>query len=321
MTGPGRLSALGGFAATGALLGLALGAGVALLLLGLPILRRPTLQARLAPYVQDVLPPSRLLDRHLVVTPVPLLRRLVEPVLRRAALRASSLLGAATSVQRRIDRAGLSIDVETFRAEQLLWTAAGAAAGGAVATGAWCAGRGDALALAMLVVLAAAAGFAARDWLLSHQAKHRERQMMAEFPTVAEMLALAVGAGEGPVAALERVASLCRGELSDELRRTMAEARAGASLVQALQGLSARTELAPLARFVDGVVVAVERGTPLAEVLRGQAQDVREAGQRALLESAGRKEIAMMVPVVFGVLPVTVLFAVYPGFAFLRMGL
>ena len=65
------------------------------------------------------------------------------------------------------------------------------------------------------------------------------------------------------------------------------------------------------------MVVAVERGTPLAEVLRAQAQDVREAGRRALMEAGGRKEIAMMVPVVFLVLPVTVLFAVFPGFTFL----
>ena len=34
---------------------------------------------------------------------------------------------------------------------------------------------------------------------------------------------------------------------------------------------------------------------------------------------AGRKEIAMMVPVVFLILPVTVLFAIYPGVAFLRL--
>jgi tight adherence protein C len=59
----------------------------------------------------------------------------------------------------------------------------------------------------------------------------------------------------------------------------------------------------------------------LADVLRAQAADVREAGQRALMDTAGKKEIAMMIPVVFLVLPVTVLFAVYPGFAFLRLGL
>jgi tight adherence protein C len=31
------------------------------------------------------------------------------------------------------------------------------------------------------------------------------------------------------------------------------------------------------------------------------------------METGGRREIAMMIPVVFGVLPVTVLFALFPG--------
>ena len=81
----------------------------------------------------------------------------------------------------------------------------------------------------------------------------------------------------------------------------------------ALQGVSARTSLAPLARFVDGVAVAVDRGTPLADVLRAQATDVRELGKRDLIEAGGRKEIGMMMPVVFLVLPVTIVFALYPG--------
>jgi len=80
-----------------------------------------------------------------------------------------------------------------------------------------------------------------------------------------------------------------------------------------------RTGLTSLSRFVDGIVVAVERGTPLADVLRAQAQDVRESGRRAVMDEAGRKEIGMMVPVVFLILPVTVLFAIYPGVAFLRL--
>ena len=95
----------------------------------------------------------------------------------------------------------------------------------------------------------------------------------------------------------------------------------GLDFVEQLEGLAARTSLPPLARFVDGVAVAVERGTPLAEVLRSQAQDVRELGRRRLMESGGRKEIAMMVPVVFLVLPVTVLFAVYPGLVSLDLQL
>ena len=40
---------------------------------------------------------------------------------------------------------------------------------------------------------------------------------------------------------------------------------------------------------------------------------MREAGRRELIEVAARKEIFMMVPVVFLVLPVTVLIAFWPG--------
>jgi tight adherence protein C len=143
--------------------------------------------------------------------------------------------------------------------------------------------------------------------------------MIAEFPTVAEMLALAVTAGEGPVGALERVTRLSSGELSRELGRALSEARAGASLVSALEAMAARTSLPALARFVDGMAIAVERGTPLADVLRAQATDVREEGRRALLEAGGRKEIAMLFPVVFLVLPVTIVFALFPGFYSLRL--
>ena len=305
---------------SGALVGGLLGLGLAVVVRYLPVTRQPSLDARLAPYVADVLPMSRLLAPHGVASAVPVLQRVLDRAVRRVAARLQELLGGASSVQRRLDRAGVDADVESFRAEQVVWAALGGLAGGAVAGTLWWSRHAHPIALSVLVLAVTVASFAARDWTLTHQARRRERLMMAEFPTVAEMLALAVGAGEGPVAALERVAHLSHGELAVELRRTLADARSGASLVQALQGLSSRTDLAPLVRFVDGVVVAVERGTPLAQVLRGQAQDVREAGQRELLEGAGRKEIAMMVPVVFGVLPVTVLFAVYPGFAFLRMG-
>ncbi len=302
----------------GGLLGLLLGVGLWLVVTGMPLLRRPDLDARLEPYVRDVVRPSRLLGE--APRPTSVLVRLLEPLLHDLGASVGTLLGGGASVRRRLERAGRVPDVEAFRARQVVWGAAGLALGGPVATAVWWQRPGAVVPLVLLVLVSGASGVASCDWWLSQLAGRREHRMLAEFPTVAELLALAVGAGEGPVGALDRVARLSHGELADELRRTLADARAGASLVQALQGLSDRTGLVPLQRFVDGVVVAVERGTPLADVLRAQAQDVRAAGRRALMDAAGRKEIAMMVPVVFGVLPVTVLFAVYPGFAFLRLG-
>jgi tight adherence protein C len=223
-------------------------------------------------------------------------------------------LGGTASVRRRLDQAGQEMTVEDFRAQQVLWGAVGLAAGLGASLVAAAKGDFSALLLLVLSLGGAVTGVLLRDQVLSRDVARREERIMAEFPTIAELLALAVAAGEGPVGALERVTRISRGELAGELRRALAQARAGQSLVQALQGVATRTSLAPLARFVDGVAIAVERGTPLADVLRAQAVDVREAGKRALLEAGGRKEIAMMIPVVFLVLPVTVLFALFPGF-------
>jgi tight adherence protein C len=165
--------------------------------------------------------------------------------------------------------------------------------------------------------LLCAAGFGAgvvlRDNHLSSQVKQRERRVVAEFPVVAELLSLAVAAGEGPVAALDRVCRRSRGDLSADLERVLAAVRLGEPVGTAFDALAARTGVPVVARFAQGVAVAVERGTPLADVLHAQAADVREASRRDLIETAARKEVFMMVPVVFLVLPVTVLFAFFPG--------
>jgi tight adherence protein C len=230
-------------------------------------------------------------------------------------------MGGADTVRRRQLRAGLPADVDRFRAEQVLWGALGSAVGGAVGTASVVLRDAGPVVVLTFTLVGAGIGVTGADYLLSRRAARREARMLMEFPTVAELLALAVGAGEGAVGALDRVCRLSTGELAGELRRCLADARAGANLPTALSGLADRTGLPSLRRFVDGVVIAVQRGTPLADVLRAQAQDVREEGRRGLMESGGRKEIAMMVPVVFLILPVTILFAVFPGFTFFRFTL
>ena len=132
-------------------------------------------------------------------------------------------------------------------------------------------------------------------------------------------LALSVAAGESPVSALDRVVRRSHGALSDDLAQVLARIRTGEPVGAAFESLARSTGLPIVARFATGITVAMERGTPLADVLHAQAADVREAGRRLLIETAARKEIAMMAPVVFFVLPVTILFAFYPGVLGLRL--
>ncbi|MEW1955088.1 type II secretion system F family protein [Terrabacter sp. NPDC080008] len=311
-----------GWSWVGASAGVLLLAGLALVVAGVPARRRPTLDDRLVPYLRDTPRPSTLL-----APPAPPrgpfgFGELFAPYVAHLGRGVGAVFGGAPSVARRQLRAGRPADVEAFRAEQVMAGALGGLGGLAfTALVAVAQRRFPVPVLVVMVMVGVLGGIAVRDYALSRAASRREARMLTEFPTVAELLALAVSAGEGAVGALERVCRLSRGELSDELRRCLADARAGANLPTALQGLADRTGLMSLTRFVDGIVVAVERGTPLAEVLRAQAQDVREDGRRALMEEGGKKEIYMMVPIVFLTLPVTVLFALFPGLSFLHLKL
>ncbi|KZM78413.1 type II secretion system F family protein [Cellulosimicrobium sp. I38E] len=304
---------------TGASIGALGGVGVLLVAAGVRG-RAIRLDERLAPYLRTHDTTSVLLRDQPTWTPFPTVERLVAPVLADAG-RALERLGSTSSdVRRRIERAGRRQTVEQFRARQLVWGVVGLALGTSFAI-VLAATRGSSVVLlALLALLCGVGGVLVCDHALTRAVRRREQRMLAEFPTVAELLALAVNAGEGPVAALERVATTAHGELSEELRATLASVRAGTPLARALEQLADRTGLPSLTRFAEGVAVAVERGTPLADVLRAQAQDVRESGRRALMEAGGKKEVAMMIPVVFLILPVTVVFAVYPSLATLRLG-
>jgi tight adherence protein C len=239
---------------------------------------------------------------------------LVRPFVVDAARRLDRFLGGRAGLARRLTQAGGRTGIEEFRVQQVVCAVVGALIGAFAVLLRTVFEIGPPPAVGVVLVVAGVAGgIVARDYWLGRAIREREERMLTEFPTVAELLALAVTAGESAIGALERVSRLSHGELGHELRLALADARAGATIVGALEGIANRTNLAPLARFVDGMAVAIERGTPLSDVLRAQAVDVREAGKRQLLEAGGRKEIAMMVPVVFLVLPTTVIFAFYPA--------
>lgn len=302
--------------------GVVLGAGLWLIVTRLPFLRPVSLAERIEPQLRSQNLESKLLRPGTRdVTPFGPLERILRPLIKDAVAALGKVNLGNRALSRRLAQAGSSKTPSDFRAEQILWGVAGFVTTLAMVILGAASGKFSLLFAVAVVVGGAVGGYLGRDYWLGVQVRRREERMMAEFPSLAELMALAVGAGESAAGAMERVSRNASGELSKEFSNVLAETRAGKPLVQALQEFSARTDLGPLIRFVDGIVVAVERGTPLADVLRAQAQDVRDIAKRELMESAGKKEIAMMVPLVFGVLPLTVIFAVFPGIAAISVGL
>jgi tight adherence protein C len=298
--------------ALGAALGLVAAVGILLVGARLPAVRAPRLHDRLAPYLRE---PRRSGVRQPALLAVPSVDRFLAPLLANGAARLDRVLGGSASVRLRLARAGRDESVDTFRVLQLVWGVGGLLAGMSLSVLLILRGSTDAVSVLVVCAAGTVGGVVACDQQLTRQVRRREERMLAELPTVADLLALAVAAGESPAGALERVVAATRGELAAELGRALDDVRLGMPLTEALDRAAERSGVTAFSRFVDGIAVAVERGTPLADVLRAQAADVRDARKRALLEIGGRKEIAMLVPVVFLVLPVTVVFALYPGLA------
>lgn len=299
---------------TGALLGFCLSAGLVLVVSGWSRTRRPSLEQRVLPYVRDVHPTAPAGGR-----PSHVVDAVFGPSVQKVGAAVGDLLGGSASVSRRLVRLGSARTVDDFRITQVLWGSAGFAIGAAVAALLW-SSRGTPVPLLLVIcVLGFVAGVLWCDNHLSSQVAAREREMQAEFPVVADLLALAVAAGESPIAGLERIMKVCRGALTDELARVISDVRTGTPMADAFDRLAARTGVTSIARFAEGLAIAVERGTPLVDVLHAQAADVRESGRRELIESGGRKDVAMMIPVVFLILPVTVVFAFFPGYVGLHL--
>nr|WP_274615829.1 type II secretion system F family protein [Nesterenkonia sp. YGD6] len=302
--------------------GLVLGLGLVIILRALPVNNQPSFSARVAPYLRSTDSRFALSDSGAEHTmPLGVLAKILTPVLHQAARQFDRFSLDTQQLGHRLGQANSRLGPNDYRLQQLGLGVLGALLGtGLSLLGVW-AGSLNGFSAAVIVLGLAGLGVALRDNLLTSQIRRRQARMLTEFPTIAEMIALAVSAGEGAPGAFSRVGRLARGDLALELTRVLHQTQAGTSFSTALKQMSTRVGSAPISRFLEGIIVAMERGTPLAEVMHAQAQDVRELARRELIETAGKKEIGMLVPLVFGVLPLTVLFAIYPGLSLLEIGI
>jgi tight adherence protein C len=158
------------------------------------------------------------------------------------------------------------------------------------------------------------AGLLLGDWLLGRAARRRRRAIAEQFPVAAQLLALLISAGASPSDAIGRVARAIGGPLGAQFEAAQRTA-AGGGFAAGMRQMSADVELPVIERFVQGLLSAIERGSPLAEIVREQAIDASAESHRQLMTEAGKRDIAMLVPVVFAVLPTVVMVSLLPGAA------
>lgn len=155
----------------------------------------------------------------------------------------------------------------------------------------------------------------------SSSASRAERELLFELPDFIELLALGLRAGDDVHGALARILPRLNGALEQRFSALLAALDLGASLSDELGRLAEQTSSRPLQEFANKLAQALRRGTPLATVMTEQAESVRATIRNELLKQAGKNETRMLIPLVFLILPVTVVFAVFPSLQLLQLGL
>lgn len=155
--------------------------------------------------------------------------------------------------------------------------------------------------------------------LLSGNRKKSERALL-ELPEILEMLVVSLGAGDGIYRAFATVVPRCDGLLATELARVLKSVEYGGTFGEEIRAVSTALPTPQIAEFTAKVALALERGTPLAQMLSEQSQSTRAEIRNQLLRQAGKNETRMLIPLVFLILPITVLFAIYPSLELLNFG-
>ena len=300
------------------LVGLVFGVGVLLTAVGARSLGPVSLADRIAPAVAAISPGARAHLRARSERSGGLLGLAGGPVADAVRSLMGGILSDRTTIERRLRRSASSRSVERYRADRV----AVAVSGGVVAVVVVVVAvlQGAPMTLALAVPGAALLAAAALDALQERRARARARRLVDELPVILEFLAMSLSAGEGMIDALRRVSTVGRGELAAEFGGVVGRVAAGGSIIGELRTLSDDLEVPPLGRALEQLIAALERGAPIAEVLRAQAQDAREDERARLLESVGKTEVRMLVPLVLVILPATVILAIWPGIMVLRLG-
>ncbi len=177
----------------------------------------------------------------------------------------------------------------------------------------------DFVVVALFTALSSGLIFILIDKELSSQIKKHREAIEAEFPAIIEMMTLAIAAGETPMQAMLRIAESAEGELSKEFAVVISEIRTGLPLHVTLDSMGRRVKSVMIRRFADAVVTATLRGAPLIEVLTRHAIEARANQRNRIMNAAGKAEVAMMIPVVFLILPISILFALWPSLTNLNL--
>jgi tight adherence protein C len=204
-------------------------------------------------------------------------------------------------------RAGVSrrFTAELFMAGRVAATAFGVFVGFTLAHG---------MGRILLGLVFAAAGVILPGFLLSKAATRRAERIDQELPHFVDQLALVIEAGMSFDAAVNYLVDAHEGALAEEMRRVLTELRVGESRREAIRNFARRVGSEDATAFANAVLASDQLGSPLSEILRAQASDLRHRRQTYAEERAQKAPVKMLLPMAIFILPVMFVLILAPAF-------
>lgn len=304
------------------LLGLLAGAGVALLFVGFSLGNGgDVISARLNQFAQlhqlTAQPPS-LRDVEMAASPRD---RILKPL-------ANRISGLLSNFQRRaaLERMEKMLlmagGANEMTVEDLLgWKGLGAIVMALLGLALGFMTHGSIIRLVLFVGAGGAFGYMAPSLVLKQRVKRRQKTIMKVLPDAMDMLSISVEAGLGFDAAMGRLSSKMRNELTMEFDRVAAEIRMGRRRRDALRNLIERTGVEDLSVFVNALIQADNLGVGVTGVLKTQAQVMRTKRRQRAEERARKAPVKMMFPLVCLLFPPLMIIIIGPALPALFHGI
>lgn len=140
------------------------------------------------------------------------------------------------------------------------------------------------------------------------------KELEDEIGTQIQLLTILISSGMSPARSISVLSNSANSVSSRALKRVVQDVESGYSLIEALDRLKTAYPSTSLRRFVTTLILGIERGSALTPILTAQVRDSRTAHKNEIMRRAGKAEIGLMIPVVFLILPISILFALWPSY-------
>lgn len=150
---------------------------------------------------------------------------------------------------------------------------------------------------------------------LNQKRKARIEQINLELPQYLEMFHILISSGMSVLTALKSLTQTsAKSEIDLIIREILREVEQGRSIERAIDKAVLPVGSHQLRRFSDAVILGMDRGSSMGQSIKNLVSESRNYSKVLVMERAGKAEIKLLIPVVFLILPISVLFAIWPSY-------